>query len=96
MFTIKLITSYGIELIQSSKYTMLRPGVESQSGFPCLTFCSEMTGQTEDIFEGDIYIMNESGRTVADYHLGKIERPWVAGKNVGTPLFSNLDISKTS
>jgi len=82
MFTIKLITHYGVELIQSSKYAMLRPGRESASGFPCLTFCSEITGQTEDMFEGDIYIMNEAGRTVADYHLGEIKRPWIPGKDV--------------
>jgi hypothetical protein len=27
----------------------------------------------EEILEGDVYIMNESGRTVSDYHLGEIE-----------------------
>jgi hypothetical protein len=71
MLTIKVIQDGGREEIKEIKSAMLRPGCESYSGWPCITYFE--TGNESkaiDVFDGDVYIMNENGKTVADYCLG--------------------------
>jgi hypothetical protein len=70
MLTIKVIHDGGLEEVKEIKSAMLRPGCETYLGLPCVTyFETGNDGKAIDVFDGDIYIMNESGRTIADYSL---------------------------
>jgi hypothetical protein len=72
MFTIKIVEPSGLELIKQVKAVMFMPDSKSQLGKDCVTYFE--TGdepKAPDIYEGDIYVMNENGNTVADYHLDK-------------------------
>jgi hypothetical protein len=71
MFTIKIIEPSGLEIVKEVKSIMLRPASESASGARCVTYFEVGSeAKAVDIFEGDVYLMNENGKTVADYCLG--------------------------
>jgi hypothetical protein len=71
MLTIK-IRDNGIETVKEAKSVMFRPPRESTTGRSCITYF-ENDFHCTDVFWGDVYVMNENGKTVADYCLGHPE-----------------------
>jgi hypothetical protein len=75
MFTLRVIEPSGIETVKEVKGVMLRPGIETITGSPCLTYWPAGDNSIPvDVCEGDAYLMNDNGKTVADYCLGHIQR----------------------
>jgi hypothetical protein len=72
MLTIKIVRNRGTpeyrEFVQEIRSVALNPESESQSGHPSVSFFDAL-GVCVDIFEGDVYVMNENGKTIADYNL---------------------------
>lgn len=69
MLTVKIICSDGLELVKETKTAMLRPPSHSQRGSKYFSYFDE-EGNSIDVFDGDVYVMNEHGKTVANYCLG--------------------------
>lgn len=75
MFTAKVIEDHREWGISTVRWTFIPPHVAVTSDDKDINgrlylFCDEKDYHVEEIDNGDIYIMNESGKTVADYHLG--------------------------
>jgi hypothetical protein len=70
MFTIKIIEPCGRETVKEVLSLIYRPGKETETGNPCVTYY-ENRGEilAIDVCEGQVYLMNENGKTVADYGL---------------------------
>lgn len=91
MLTIKIRAPNGNELTKEVISVMYRNAKESESGNPCVSYFA-LDGAV-DVFEGQIWVMNRDGKTIADYELHyptmKIQppRPWPA------PPFHNKDES---
>jgi hypothetical protein len=75
--TIKIVQHIGVwggvhnllETIDEAKKVICRPGKESMTGHPCVTYWQPGSNDAIDVFDGTIYVMNSNGKTVADYHL---------------------------
>lgn len=68
MFTIRIMFESGLEVIHQATNVQSRPGTETLSGVQCVTWFEGNQGH--DLYdEVDVYVMNENGKTVADYHL---------------------------
>ena len=71
MLTIKIITPNLLEFVKEVKSVMRRPESESASGRPCVTYFETGIDTTaNDVFEGQVYVMNDNGNTIAAYDLG--------------------------
>lgn len=70
MLTLKIIDN-GFQTVKEVKSVMIRPGTETPTGSSCLTYF-EVGDELKavDVFWGDIYVMNDNGKTVANYCLG--------------------------
>lgn len=80
MLTIKIVYD-GSETIKEVESVALRSSLDVS---PSVTFTEKGNAGFVSIWEGDIYVMNDNGKTIADYHLGHRmpEEPNVtAGKN---------------
>lgn len=84
MLTIKIIDQDGIQLVKEVKSVILRPGKETEDGRNCLTYF-ETDLYHKDVFWGDVYVMNDNGKTVANYCLGhpKVKNNIIDVDNVG-------------
>jgi len=72
MFTIKIVKEYGEEQLYETECLALRVAGHNTHGFK-YDFI-EFTNNSDDVeyivADGNVYIMNESGKTVANYYLG--------------------------
>jgi hypothetical protein len=68
MLTIKIIYNDSVTIKEVEDVT-LRPAVcdEGQSVIYTEKGCASFVG----VWEGDVYVMNENGKTIADFHLGQ-------------------------
>jgi hypothetical protein len=72
MFTMKVIEPSGLEHVKQVESLMFCPTNKATDGRDYVTyFGAGSDPKALDIFEGDVYLMNEYGKTVADYHLEK-------------------------
>ena len=69
MFTIRIKDASGHEWVKEATSVSFRPS--DTDGESCWVTCFYADEAPEDIDEGDVYVMNENGKTVADYHLGR-------------------------
>jgi hypothetical protein len=71
MLTIKIIENDGRETVKEINSVTLRPANESSSGSRCLTYFGFQNNEfyATDVFNGTVYIMNENGKTIANYVL---------------------------
>ena len=69
MFTVKIIGLDGTEWVKQTE-TVVYENLEIPQ-----VICFGVSGSvpTNTIKEGDVYVMNENGKTVADYHLHPIK-----------------------
>jgi hypothetical protein len=69
MLTMLLINKDGSELVKEIDSVMKRPAKESASNASCLTYFEKRHdgNQAVDVFDGTMFIMNENGKTVANY-----------------------------
>jgi hypothetical protein len=73
MLTIKIISEKGEQTIQEVKYVKAHPDPECSSSYKSVTYWE--TGNDPDrllIMSGQVYVMNENGKTVADYKITPI------------------------
>lgn len=63
------------EYIEEAKSVFLNTGNQSASGHQSVTYFVPGNDRAYDIYEGVIYVMNESGKTIAKYDLG-YGNPW--------------------
>jgi hypothetical protein len=68
MFTIKIIDN-GIEIVKEVREIIKRPARETLTGRNCVTYYENNLDAT-DVYSGDIYLMNDNGKTIANYCLG--------------------------
>jgi len=66
MLTAKVILPDGLQSVQEVIRVDYHP-VEIM-GF-CGIMLFGLKEQVDKVFEGDVYVMNENGKTIADYHL---------------------------
>lgn len=68
MFTIKHVESNGAESIRQTPWVSKN---FSESGAEQI-YCPALdrVGETDTFCNGDVYVMNDNGKTVAVYHLG--------------------------
>ncbi len=72
MLTIKIISD-GRELVKEIKYVEFIEARKSVTGSARLIYCEPENEYSLELSEGDIFVMNENGRTVANYCLGHPE-----------------------
>ena len=68
MFTLRVIYDNSNEEIVQVQKVMVRPGITPGSQ-PAHVFWLDWRGDSQELDYGDLYVMNEQGKTVADYHL---------------------------
>lgn len=66
MLTVKIIDVQGFELVKEAKSVFYCP-MFNESSAKVSIFLHD--GRVEETYLGDVYVMNENGKTVADYHL---------------------------
>lgn len=66
--TIRIIHGDGTELIKSVSSVMLMPDNEHVSK-RVVYFEDTENKECVDVYNADVFVMNENGKTVADYHL---------------------------
>jgi hypothetical protein len=74
MLTIRVIASDGGELVQEVSCIRVTPDHECQPNYKRLTYYwnAGKGGIGENfVSSGQVYVMNESGKTIADYWLGE-------------------------
>lgn len=67
MLTIKIIDENNTQIVQEAKSVIYVPKTEYNSNYVTY-FETEVKRVT--VFSGDIYVMNDNGKTVANYCLG--------------------------
>jgi hypothetical protein len=67
MLTAKVRFPDGSEVVKEVSSVEYNP--TEIMGFRGIMLFGTKEGQTTSIFEGDVYVMNENGKTIADYHL---------------------------
>lgn len=72
MFTIKVIEDDGHEFVKSDVRTVAFNPPDMNTGREPSLFVWYKDELTETFLSGKIYIMNENGKTVADYHLYRL------------------------
>lgn len=70
MFTIKCITDFGDESLQSAESVAFHPSVPDSA--PYAGGMVIATGPRNEWTSGTIYVMNETGATISKYNLGSI------------------------
>ena len=71
MLTVKVRRMDGTEWVEEVSSVAYNSAGQSASGRPSVTFFrhgKEPLGT--DVYEGKVYVMNENGKTIADYDLG--------------------------
>lgn len=71
MLTIKVVNSNGRELVKEIRSAMYRPPQETEYNFWVLTYWPVANEPPEDVLEGSVYVMNDNGKTIANYCLSK-------------------------
>ena len=99
MLTIRTIDPDGLEVVREIRNTMLRPAKESPTGSPCLTYFLEHSEGNDwpdcvDVYCGTVYVMNESGKTVASYFLGNVVRIPIFGEDGNDEIVSKTGDTK--
>lgn len=69
MLTVRLIDPSGYEIVKEVRSVIYTPGVNV--GPAHVTIFNVNPANTEDINSGTVYVMNDNGKTVADYFLGE-------------------------
>lgn len=72
MLTIKVIGDDGSEFIKSDVRTVSFNPPVMESGRDASLFVWYKDEPAETFFSGKVYVMNENGKTVADYHLYRL------------------------
>jgi hypothetical protein len=70
MLTIKIVRPNGSEYIEEATSVFLNTPEQSPNINQSVTYFKE--GKAYDVFEGKIYVMNNNGKTVADYFLAPL------------------------
>jgi len=65
MLTIRIIYPNGGELVKTVHSVMRRPGNETETGSACITYFEN--DRAIDVYDAQVYVMNENGKTIADY-----------------------------
>jgi hypothetical protein len=74
MLTVKVIRPDGSEWIEEATSVAINTPEQSPNNNKSVTyFVPDKTHFSIDIFEGQIYVMNENGKTVANYFLAPIK-----------------------
>ena len=69
MFTIKVILKDGSEFLKSDVTSVAFNPPIQETGKSALLFIWYLREPAETLYSGKIYVMNENGKTVGDYHL---------------------------
>jgi hypothetical protein len=70
MLTVKIIRPDGTEWVEEAKSVCSNTAEQSATHNPSVTyFTNDKEMRCIDIYEGTIYVMNENGKTIADYYL---------------------------
>jgi len=69
MLTIKIINGNGFEEVHEVKDVFMVPSEHAKmiTGYVYYFVPGESTAR--NVTDGDVYVMNEHGKTIADYHL---------------------------
>ena len=69
MLTIKIVGSDGNEAVHEAKEVFMIPSSHAKmiNGYVYYFVPGESTAR--DIVDGDVYVMNDYGKTIADYHI---------------------------
>ena len=71
MLTVKVRRLDGSEWVEEVSSVSLNPARESASGRISFTYFRHgKEPLATDVYEGKVYVMNELGKTIADYELG--------------------------
>ena len=73
MLTIKMIREDKSEWIEEARSVAYNTAKQSASGSPSITYFTKKADEavtTHDIYSGQVYVMNENGKTIGDYFLG--------------------------
>jgi hypothetical protein len=72
MLTVRIIYPDGMESIKEVRTVMVNPPKQSPTGAAMVTFWRpDKDSEPEDVLEGDVYVMNENGKTIASYNIRK-------------------------
>ena len=74
MLTIRLVAPNGVERVKSVHSVMFVPTNKNTDGTDVVNYFIEGDGDLREavcVRNGDVYVMNDNGKTVADYHLEK-------------------------
>ena len=70
MLTVKVIRQDGSENIDEATSGFLNTANQSASGNKSFTyFLPDKNHHAIDVYEGNVYVMNENGKTIANYYL---------------------------
>lgn len=71
MLTVKIVSLNGHEIVREAECVVLYPSNESNDGTSHLMVFKSLNADQgdEDIIQGHVYVMNENGKTIANYHL---------------------------
>jgi hypothetical protein len=74
MLTAKIIAIDGSETVQEIRSVELRPARESPTGSRYIMIWGiGEEPHSKNVFSGTVFVMNENGKTIADYFLGDRE-----------------------
>jgi len=68
MLTIKIIEKDGTEFVTETNRVANMKETDALDGRPGIVYWLP-SGDRINIYEGDVYVMNDFGKTIADYHL---------------------------
>lgn len=69
MLTIKMVEPNGKIFVRKVCHFAFFEKCDTPDGTPAITFWLPENGGMVNVFSGDVYVMNENGKTVADFHL---------------------------
>lgn len=69
MLTIKIVEPSGEEDVLEVTHIARRKCSDTPAGLPAITYWLPNDGGSVNLFEGDVYVMNENGKTIAVFHL---------------------------
>lgn len=69
MLTVRVIGADGNEMVKEVTSVFMRPSEQSKLIHQSVYFFRPNGDLAETIEDGDVYVMNDAGKTIADYHI---------------------------
>lgn len=87
MLTIRKIGEDGTECVREVQSVVKAPG--DGKNLPFVLIVYDANGKSDQIEEGDVFVMNDNGKTIADYHMHflrqtKFNEEWARAQVTGT------------